>query len=226
MMVNQIIDYATAAKYLKEIYSLLNNDYFDNKLEDVTITIQRNAGSFGHFSLDKLWKCEGGQVIERQHEINISATYLARPIENIVATLMHELVHLYNFSKGVKDVSSNGVYHNKIFKSEAEKRDLIIDKHHQYGWTLTTPSPKLIEWAKMNGLKDIPIYREEYVMQGGGSGGADGDKPVGTDGIMKPPKRKCSTRKYVCGVCGLSVRATKKIFIICGECMETLEVAE
>ncbi|NLK76087.1 MAG: SprT-like family protein, partial [Clostridiales bacterium] len=46
---DDIMDYATAAKYLKEIYCLLNKDYFDNELEDVTITIQRNAGSFGHF---------------------------------------------------------------------------------------------------------------------------------------------------------------------------------
>ena len=221
-MENEIIDYATAAKYLKAIYGLLNKDYFNNELEDVTITIQRNAGSFGHFSLDRVW-C---RVEDRQHEINISAGYMARPIENIVATLMHECVHLYNFSRGIKDVSSNGVYHNKIFKQEAEKRDLIIQKHEQYGWTLTTPSPLLIDWVKKNNLVDIPIYREDYVIQvGGTTGGADGNKPIGTDGVVKPVKKKCSTRKYVCSVCGLSVRATKEVYIICGDCMETLEIA-
>jgi len=225
-MENEIIDYATAAKYLKEIYCLLNKDYFNNELEDVTITIQKKAGSFGHFSLDKVWKREDGQVVDRQHEINISAGYMARPIENIVATLMHECVHLYNFSIGVKDVSSNGVYHNRIFKKEAEKRGLIINKHPQYGWTLTTPSPMLIDWVKKNGLVDIPIYREDYMVQVGGTGGADGNKPIGTDGAVKPVKKKCSTRKYVCPSCNLSVRATKEVFIICGNCMETMEVRE
>lgn len=221
-MENEIIDYATAAKYLKEIFSLLNKDYFNNELEDVTITIQRNAGSFGHFSLDRVW-C---RVEDRQHEINISAGYMARPIENIVATLMHECVHLYNFSRGIKDVSSNGVYHNKIFKQEAEKRDLIINKHPQYGWTLTEPSLMLIDWVKKNGLVDIPIYREDYIIQvGGTTGGADGNNPIGTGGAVKPVKKKCSTRKYVCGVCGLSVRATKEVNLICGDCMETMEVA-
>jgi len=150
---------------------------------------------------------------------------MARPIENIVATLMHESVHLYNFSRGVKDVSSNGVYHNKIFKQEAEKRDLIINKHPQYGWTLTEPSSMLIDWVKKNGLVDIPIYREDYVIQIGGTGDTDGNKPIGTDGIDKPVKKKCSTRKYVCEICGLSVRATKEVNIICGDCMETMEVA-
>lgn len=224
-MANEIIDYATAAKYLKVIYGLLNKDYFHNELEDVTITIQKKAGTFGHFSLDKVWKREDGKVVDRQHEINISAEYMARPIENIVATLMHESVHLYNFSRGIKDVSSNGVYHNKIFKQEAEKRDLIINKHPQYGWTLTTPSPMLIDWVKKNSLVDIPIYREDYIIPVGTTGGADGNKPIGTDGVVKPIKKKCSTRKYVCGVCGLSVRATKEVFVICGDCMETLEVA-
>ena len=149
---------------------------------------------------------------------------MARPIENIVATLMHESVHLYNFSRGIKDVSSNGVYHNKIFKQEAEKRDLIIQKHPQYGWTLTEPSLMLIDWVKKNSLVDIPIYREDYVISVGTTGGADGNKPIGTGGAVKPVKKKCSTRKYVCGVCGLSVRATKEVFVICGDCMETMEV--
>lgn len=223
---DDIMDYATAAKYLKNIYSLLNKDYFDNVLEDVTITIQRKAGSFGHFSLDKVWKRENGRFEDRQHEINISAAYLSRPIENITATLMHESIHLYNFSRGVRDVSSNGVYHNRIFKEEAEKRDLIIEKHLQYGWTLTTPSPSLIEWVKKHCLTDIPIYREEYVIQSGNPNGTDGRKDNGTDGIITKPNRKCSTRKYICPSCQLSVRATKEVFIICGNCMETMEVPE
>lgn len=223
---NEIIDYATAAKYLKEIYGLLNKDYFNNELEDVTITIQKNAGSFGHFSLDKVWKRDSGQQEERQHEINISASYLSRPIENITATIMHESVHLYNFSRGIRDVSSNGAYHNRIFKEEAEKRDLIINKHPQYGWTLTEPSPMLIDWVKRNGLMDIPIYREEYMIQGGNKGGADGGKEDGKDGIITKTKRKCSTRKYICPACQLSVRATKDVYIICGNCMETMEVSD
>lgn len=220
-----IIDYATAAKYLKEIYCLINNDYFNSELEDVTITIQHKAGSFGHFSLDKVWACENGRVNVHEHEINVSAVYLNRSIANITATLMHESVHLYNFSRGVRDVSSNGVYHNAIFKEEAEKRDLIINKHPRYGWTLTTPSPKLIDWVEKHGLVDIPIYREEYVITST-PGGTDGGKNGGMDGIIKPPKKKCSTRKYVCPNCKMSVRATKEVFIICGNCMETMEVVE
>jgi len=217
---DQILDYAAAAKYLKEIYNLLNKDYFDNQLEDVTITIQRNAGSFGHFSIDKVWKRESGQNEDRQHEINISASFLARPIENVTATLMHESVHLYNFSRGVRDVSSNGVYHNRIFKEEAEKRDLIINKHPQYGWTITSPSPKLIDWVRKHGLVDIHIYREEYTIPGGNSTSTDDDNK------NKPVKKKSSTRKYVCPACNMSVRATREVFIICGNCMETMELAD
>ncbi|MDF2543406.1 MAG: SprT-like family [Herbinix sp.] len=218
-MEQNITDYATAAKYLKDIYHLINVEYFNNELCDVTITIQKKAGTFGHFSLDRVWR----RSEDRQHEINISAAYLNRPVANVIATLMHEAVHLYNFSRGVMDVSSNGVYHNKVFKTEAEKRDLIIEKHQQYGWTITTPSPKLIQWVEAHGLTDIPIYREDYVMPVGIPVGVDGNKPGGMDGTVKPPKKKCSTRKYVCPVCSLSVRATKEVFIICGNDMTRME---
>lgn len=221
-MEQKITDYATAAKYLKDIYQLINMKYFNNELCDVTITIQKKAGTFGHFSLDRVW-CG---FDDRQHEINISAEHLNRPIANVTATLMHEAVHLYNFSRGVMDVSSNGVYHNRIFKIEAEKRELIIEKHEQYGWTITTPSPRLIQWVEAHGLVDIPVYREEFVMFGTGTGGVDGGATGGMDGILKPPKKKCSTRKYTCPVCKLTVRATKEVFIICGNDMTKMETED
>lgn len=72
---------------------------------------------------------------------------------------------------------------------------------------------------------DIPIYREEYMIQGGNKGGANGGKDDGKDGIIKPV-RKCSTRKYICPNCNMSVRATKYVYIICGNCMEVMEVSE
>ncbi len=219
-MEHEIVDYATAAKYLKEIYGLINQDYFNNSLCDVTITIQKKAGTFGHFSLGKCWDTG----YDHQHEINVSAAYLNRPIVNVVATLMHESCHLYAFLNGIADVSKNGVYHTRKFKEIAETRDLLISKHPSYGWTITEPSEALCNWVEKNGLVDITIYREDYTYMGIGTGrspgiGTDGG---GEDGIQKPVKKKCSTRKYTCPVCGLSIRATKDVYIICGNDMVTM----
>lgn len=46
-----------------------------------------------------------------------------------------------------------------------------------------------------------------------------------TGGSTEPPKRS-STRKYVCPCCKNSVRATKAVNLICGDCMEKMEVVE
>lgn len=35
-------------------------------------------------------------------------------------------------------------------------------------------------------------------------------------------KKKTSTRKYVCQHCGISVKAKKAVFIICGDCIGTM----
>jgi len=188
----------------------------------MTVTIRRKAGTFGHFSLDKVWSITD----EHQHEINISAPYLNRPIINIACTILHEACHLYCFMNGIQDVSGNGVYHNKKFKTVAEEHLLSISKHEKYDWTITEPSDELISWVDQHGLVDIPVYREEFAMFGTGIGGSDGGTSGGMDGIIKPPKKKCSTRTYKCPACNLSVRATKEVFIICGNCMVTMGVAD
>lgn len=42
---------------------------------------------------------------------------------------------------------------------------------------------------------------------------------------MPTPKRS-STRKYKCPCCGNSVRATKTVNVICGDCMKQMEVVD
>ncbi|MFV0342222.1 MAG: SprT-like domain-containing protein [Anaerocolumna sp.] len=222
-MIQGINDYATAAKYLKDIYRLINEEYFRNKLPDVTITIQKKAGTFGHFSLDKLW--DTGH--DHQHEINISASYLNRPIVAVVCTLLHEACHLYAFMNGIADVSKNGVYHTKKFKDIAEARDLKIGQHKTYGWTITEPTDKLVQWVEKHGLIDISLYRaDSSVGDGDGATGVDGIPRGGNAGGLKAPKKKGSTRKYQCPVCGLSVRATKEVYLICGNDMVPLITEE
>ena len=215
-------NYAAATKYLKEIYDLINTELLWGKLEEVTVTIQRKAGTFGHFSIGKVWVLSE----EHQHEINISAPYLNRPIANIVCTILHEACILHCFMNGIQDVSANGVYHNLKFKKVAKEHMLKISKHEKYGWTITEPSEELISRVDQHGLVDIPVYREEFVMFGTGTGGSDSGNSGGMDGILKPPKKKCSTRKYTCPVCKLTVRATKEVFVICGNCMEKMKVTD
>lgn len=210
------MNYASAALYLKSIYEKLNEDFWSGELPDITLTIQQKEATYGHVTLSEVWMIESNG----QHELNVAAGGLVRPIENIVATIMHESVHIYCMLNGIKDTSNNHVYHNKRFKEIAEQHGLIIERHEKYGYTLTTPSQRLIEYCRKTGFENLHLYRrEEGQAVGKGLGGmGDGDSGAGTI----TPKRKCSTRKYICD-CGVSVRATKEVFVICGRCMTVMK---
>lgn len=216
---NEITDYPICAEYLKKLYWILNDKYFDGVLGEIIITIQDKTGTFGHFSLDKVWAVTNG---EQLHEINISAGHLNRPIKNVIATLLHEMVHYYNFLNGIKDVSANGVYHNKEFKKAAEARGLIISQHPRYGWTLTEPSQDLIDWIEQMGFIDVALYRKSPYSFDNGGDGENGTDRTGADDAKGKAKRKSSTRKYRCP-CGVNIRATKEVYIICGLCMGVFE---
>lgn len=211
------MDYGQAAIYLKQIYEMINKDWFNSELPDVTISVMEKAGTYGSFSLGKLWI----KGTEQQHEINIAAGGLNRPIENVVATIVHEACHLYCYINGIQDTSNQNIYHNRRFKEVGEQHGLIISKHNRYGWTLTEPSENLIYWGVVNNLVDIDIYRADYTFVIGKLGGGK----TGTDGANGgvTTKRKTSTRKYQCPRCKLSIRATKEVNILCGDCIEKME---
>ena len=151
------------------------------------------------------------------HEINIGAGTLSRPIEEVVATLLHEMVHYYNHVKGVQDCSRGNTYHNRKFRDAATAHGLIVDHHPKYGWTITSPSDSLLEVILKYDLTDILLNRNEFSgFQITGTGTHNG---TGATGIEP---RKSSSRKYACPCCGMSVRATKVVNIACMDCDEQL----
>lgn len=206
----ELTSYNRVAGYLNKVFDLLNAAFFESALSRPTITIQSTPRSYGHFSLrEDTWISKLGKT----HEINIGAGTLARPIEEVAATLLHEMVHYYNFVNGVQDCSRNGTYHNRKFKKAAEARGLVVQHSEKYGWSHTSPSDELLEFVLDNDLTDILINRNEFSsFQITGTGTHSGT-PIGTT----VPK-KSSSRKYICPCCGMSVRATKEVNIACMDC--------
>ena len=200
---------------LEKAFNILNKVYYNNELPPIVITLQSSPRTNGHFTLGKVWRAEESHF----NEINISVEHLDRPIENIMATLQHEMVHYYCDLHEISDVSHNGRYHNKYFKAEAEKRGLIISYQQYIGYSVTAPSEAFIEVLKNNGIeKPSDINRDGGVFIGfGGSDGIGGMN--GTSGIEpKKIKPKSSTRKYKCLCCNNSFRATKDLNVLCMDC--------
>ena len=75
----------------------MNNEYFEGALSKPVITIQSTPKAYGHFTLYDAWHTTNENQLK---EINIGAGTLDRPIENLVATLLHEMVHYYCFENG------------------------------------------------------------------------------------------------------------------------------
>ena len=210
----ETIKTSRTAGYLEKMFRALNNRYFNGKLEEPIITIQSTPRAYGHVTVGKSWR--KGQ--EHRHELNIGAGTLDRPIENIVATLLHEMVHLWNLQIGVQDCSRGGAYHNKKFRDAATERDLDISYDSRIGWSITEPTEALVEFIIEQGWEDIMMNRIEwgYIPRGTGAGNISGTTTV------IPPKAKGHTRKYQCPCCHNSVRATKIVNIKCVDCDEIM----
>ena len=186
----ELTTYNRVAGYLNKVFDMLNTEFFENALSRPTITIQSTPRAYGHFSLrEDTWLSKLGAT----HELNLGAGTLARPIENVAATLLHEMVHLYCYESGIKDTSRGFTYHNKRFKVAAESHGLIVAHHEKYGWSITSPSDALLDFVLETGTHSS-----------GGTG------PALT--------KKSSSRKYVCPCCKNSVGATKLVNIGCLDC--------
>lgn len=185
---------------LEDLFVKLNKKYFEGKLEQPVIVIAPDTyRAYGWFTSWKAWQETNNKDSEGYYEITITSDYLDRSPIEIAATLLHEMIHLYNQMRGVKDCSRGGKYHNLKFKEAAEAHGLITKKDPKYGWCETLPTKNTEEYLESLKLS-FPLYR-----------------PTPEKG-----KRiiKSSSRKYICPCCGTSIRATKEVHIICSDCGE------
>lgn len=213
----EISKYSRLAMYLEKLYDKLNHDFFEDSLERPVITVQSTARAYGHYTLYNAWNIKG----EGYRELNIGAGTLDRPIENVLATLLHEMCHQYNdIVLNVQDCSRGGTYHNRFFKETAESHGLNVSKTEKYGYSRTEPADRLLEWILNNNIQEIQLCRNDMptifpvITKGPGRAPA-----ISGSGIMKS-----NSRRYVCPECGMIVRATRTVHVLCGDCMREMIV--
>lgn len=196
-------------KFLEIAFDVLNEIYFESALQKIAITVQSTPRAHGHFTPWDSW-CDRGDMIK---EINIGAESLRRTVPEIIATLLHEMVHYYCCVNKIKDTSRSGTYHNKRFKTECEKRGLIISRADGIGYSVTEPSSEIYALVSGKGWDNkIGLYRTRFNSFRSIAKGLNGNDE------QEEPKKRSSTRKYICPKCGMSVRATKAVKIACIEC--------
>lgn len=190
----------TVIDQLEDLFLKLNIQLFGSCLEKPIITVapDRTGGAYGWCTSWKAW--EDGTV-DGYYEINICAEYLDRPLEEICATLLHEMVHLFNLQRGVKDCSRNGYYHNKQFKKTAEAHGLIVEKTRSRGFAETALALATLKFVKTIEAEDFTLVRPK----------------------LPAPKGSSNSIRYVCPTCGFIARTTRRGELICGACQVTLQ---
>lgn len=186
----------------EEAFDILNEKYFENLLSKSIITVYPTPGAHGHFTCSKVW--EDGQ--ERYHEINLAAADVARPLEEVMATLVHEMVHQWCAEQEIQDTSRGNTYHNKRFRDAAISRGLLIEHHATYGWSRTLPADSLksLVASGVFAAVEAQLHRLGSAQKGGGSG--------------KDASAKKKWHTYICPQCEKWVRAREEMELRCCEC--------
>lgn len=199
---------------LEKAFNLINVDWFDGKLETPIITVIPTSRAYAHYTTANVWNTANGG----KREINIASGTLDRPLEDVIASLMHEMVHMWNDTVlNRQDCSRGGTYHNKQFAVEAVKHGLTVEKSCKYGYAITTYNEDLLDWIILHDeLREIELCRVNPVFVAVGVGGktASGTTPTGYN--------NSHSIKWICPKCGCSVRSTKEVRIICADCVEPM----
>lgn len=193
-------------------FDVLNDKFFNNELERPVIIIQKTrVNNLGHFTLDRVWTSDidkyGNAEVNSYYEISINSQYLNRDINDLVGTLLHEMCHLSNKQKEIKDCS--GKIHNKKFKLEAERVGFEVERDKRVGWGYTSNSPRLNTYISETIKPDANVFNLYRSI-------------VPT---VKGPTQK-RVFKYVCPQCGQKLNGKEGCNVICGKCNTPFEMED
>lgn len=178
---------------LYKAFDLFNEHYFDNELPHCMITLQKKReNKLGDFTVEPIWFNENQDEF---YQININPINMNRKPEEILSTLLHEVIHYYCTLHKIKD--SKQKVHTTAYKEVAESHGLDVQYDDDIGWSITSLNDESIELVG----DLIEEYKDDFVYMY----------------IEKKPVKK-NLFKYVCNSCGLKVYTKAEKSVVCGDC--------
>ena len=213
----QVTSMSRLTNQLEKMFRLLNQDFFNNELETPIITVVPSSRPYAHYTPWSAWQSKDTY----RREINIASGTLDRPLEAVTASLLHEMVHMYNdLVLNIQDCSRGGTYHSKIFKEQAEAHGLLCFRTEKYGWSRTAPSDMLLEWLLLHDeLREIEMCRVNpgYTAVGIGTHASNS-----VPGFVATATTRQHNFRYQCPCCQAIARSGKPIRLICGDCLQPM----
>jgi hypothetical protein len=99
---------------------------------------RRGLFKLGHFAAAR-WHVAG----QRRAEVLVSGEGLGRGAVDVLGTLLHEAAHGLADTRGVKDTSRQGRYHNRNYARLAAELGLEVARDARIGWSQTTVGDQL-----------------------------------------------------------------------------------
>lgn len=196
---------------LHKAFDLLNETFYNGELPTPMITVAP-AGkkpTYGHFTPYHSWSDKEGET--QMVEINLSSEYLNESYQELMNTLHHEMLHLYNYVNEVKDTSKRGRYHNTKFKQSAEEHgftfDHMTEAHPKIGWSDCKFTPETTEL-----IENFDLDRTAFKMA-----------------RIKPTskvRKQRTTYLHECEECGESFKLRKQVDVTCTNCEIPMTVTE
>lgn len=213
----------------RAMWDFFNVALFGGVLDRVILNFSRHANSYGFFAPLR-WKHDSTVT----HEISLNPTYItkdpSRSARDVAATLVHEMVHLWQFQLGKP---SPGGYHNVEWAKKMEELGLqpsdtgrpggkrvgfrvshyIIEDGPFARAYAAMPPEYVLPWTC--GVDESEIERR--ARGGAGTGGTTGT--TGTTGTQRggAPAKKVSKLKYTCP-CKVNVWGKPGLRLRCDAC--------
>jgi predicted SprT family Zn-dependent metalloprotease len=184
----------------QEAYDFFNRELFGSVLPELLITLQRKAHSMGYFSYRRF---SARREQSETHELALNPdTFKAQTDEQILDTLVHEMVHVWQYSFGTPSRSG---YHNREWALKMKEAGLQPS---------STGKP---------GGKETGQRMSDYIVEGGPYALAyqrlanTGFK-LSWDSKIDSRSRILSKVKFRCPECGQNAWAKPDASLICGHC--------
>jgi len=149
-------------------------------------------------------------------EVHVSSTILNEGGASVLQTLLHEAAHSVAVTRGVKEVSRQGRYHNLAFAELAVELGLVVAQHSEIG-IVTTDITEQTRATFCNVLRELDECIDAY-------------QKWALDKEKAGKKGKSRLLKATCPSCGRIIRASQKTFdlgvILCQPCLTAFEVEQ
>lgn len=192
-------------------YDFFNRELFGGQLPSCLITVQRHKSAYGYFSGERFVSIADPQEVTDEIALN-PAHFATRSPEQVLATLVHEMVHLWQHHFGKQPRRS---YHDRQWAAKMCEVGLIPSDTGEPGGKET--GQKMTHYIEQGG----PFARACARLLAEQPAMLYHDRASEDAGARR--KKAASKTKYTCPSCELNAWAKPDVRLICSDCGELLQ---